>query len=348
MKAKQWLVVATLGALVLLALLAWRDILDAFYRLGELNIWVLLGMVPLLFCFYWALAQFFTLFLRAVGAGLPARTVFTAMLELNFVNHIFPSGGLSGFSYLTLRFKRFGVSTAKTTLAQISRFGFGFIFQILLMFVALFLLAIEDKVSSLIVLLVSILACSLFTAAAAGVFVASSPRRAVGFAHLLARWLNRAIHVVRRRHPETISLAKIEQTCLELHADYRLVRHDFASMRPAIGWIWLATALEIALLYVVFVAHGAWVNPGAVVIAFVVANTAGLVVALPGGIGVFEALMTTAFIAMGVPPVLALSATLVYRVIILLLSLLTGGVLYHRAISKLGVPHAGLDSQRTH
>ena len=79
-----------------------------------------------------------------------------------------------------------------------------------------------------------------------------------------------------------------------------------------------------------------WVNPGAVIIAFVIANTAGLIVALPGGIGVFEALMTTVFIAVGVEPGLALSVTVVYRVIILLLSLVTGAAFYQRAINKIG------------
>lgn len=345
MTFKRWLLVITFVALGVLIFFAWRDVVDAFYRLKDLNLWVLATMVPLLFLFYLAIAKFFYYFFKAIGTPVHLGPVFTAMLELNFVNHIFPSGGLSGFSYLTLRLKEFGVSTAKTTFSQFGRFGFGFTFQVILMFISLFLLAIEGRASSLIILLVTILVFSLLIVCGAGLFIINSERRAGHLTSWLARLINRIIHLFRRKHPETISLAKVESTFLELHRDFMLVRKDFKQLRPSIVWICIATLFEMSLLYVVFVAHGVWINPGAVVIAFVLANTAGLIVALPGGIGVFEALMTTVFIAVGVPPGLALSATLVYRVIILLLSLLTGAALYHKTVSKLGT-HATTDLQR--
>lgn len=336
MTFKRWLILITFGALALLIYLAWHDIVDAFYRLESLNPWVLLAMLPLLFLFYFALAKFFSSFFTAVGTPVKLKTLFTSMLELNFVNHVFPSGGISGFSYLTLRLRPYGVSTAKTTFAQIARFGFAFFGQIVLMFVSLFLLAIEERTSTLIVLLVSILVFSLIVSAVLGVFVISSQERGKSFARWLARLINRLIHFVRPKHPETINLAKVEETVEELHSDYIQTRRSLGRMRKAFLWITFTTLLEVALLYAVFVAHGEWVNPGAVVIAFVIANTTGLIVALPGGIGVFEALMTTVFIAVGIPPGLALSVTLVYRVIILVLSLIAGGALYHRAINKFG------------
>ena len=39
-----------------------------------------------------------------------------------------------------------------------------------------------------------------------------------------------------------------------------------------------------SLLYLVFVAFGFWVNPGAVILAYAVANFMGLVSILPGGL----------------------------------------------------------------
>ncbi len=262
--------------------------------------------------------------------------MFASILELNFVNHVFPSGGISGFSYLTMRLKPYGVSTAKSTFAQIGRFGFALAGQIGLMFVSLFLLAIENRASTLIVLLVSILVFALIAAAAVVIFAISNQRRSVTFAARIARFANRIIYFIRPKHPETINLSKVESTLVELNADYAEVRRNMRRMWPAFFWITLSTLLEVALLYTVFVAHGAWVNPGAVIIAFVIANTVALVAAVPGGIGVFEAIMTTVFIAVGIPPGLAISVTLIYRVIMLVLNLATGAVLYQRAINKFG------------
>jgi putative heme transporter len=336
MKLKHWLLTFTFGALALLIFLTWRDIIEAFYRLQTLNIWALLAMLPLLFLFYVTLSKFFSSFLAVFDAKVKIKTIFASILELNFVNHVFPSGGISGFSYLTMRLKPYGISTAKSTFAQMGRFGFALAGQIGLMFVSLFLLAIEGRASSLIILLVSILVFALIAVAVVGLFVISREGRIISFTHSLAKFANRLIHIFRRKHPETINLKKIEVTLTELHADYANVRQNLVKMRTAFIWITLSTILEVALLYAVFVAHGAWVNPGAVVIAFVIANTAGLVAAVPGGIGVFEAIMTTVFIAVGIPPGLAVSVTLVYRVIMLVLNLATGAALYHRAINKFG------------
>lgn len=336
MTFKRWLILITFTALGLLILLAWRDILDALGRLGTLNIWVLALILPLLFLVYFSLTKYFVHFFEVFGTRLKLRTIFASILELNFVNHVFPSGGLSGFSYLTLRLKPYGISTAKSTLAQIGRFAFALSGQVALMFVSLFLLAIEGRANSVIILLVSILVFSLITSGLGGLFVISSQRRSVSFASFLARFINKAIHIFRPKHPETINLHRVEETLVELHTDYVELRQNLGKMKSAFFWITFYSFIEVAILYVVFLAHGVWINPGAVVIAYVLATTAGLIAALPGGIGVFEAIMTTVFIAVGVPPGLALSATLVYRIITLLLNLLAGAALYHRAINKLG------------
>lgn len=345
MKWKLWLNAFTFVALGVLIFIAWPDITEAFKKSQGLNIWAILLTVPLQFFFYFALAKFFFFFFEVVGAKVGLKTLFPAMMELNFVNHLFPSGGLSGFSYLTLRLRPHNVSTAKSTLSQLARFGFTFIAHIGLMLLSLLLLAIEDRASSLVIFLVSSIVFGLLFSTGVMIFIIGSKDRIVWFSRTLARAVNRLIHMVRRKHPETIKLAKVEQTFLELHEDYLLMRAEMGKTRRAIFWITLATVAEVALLYAVFVAHGVWVNPGAVVIALVIANTAGLIAALPGGLGVYEPLMTAIFIAVGIPPALAISVTLVFRILTLLMSLLTGYVLYHKAVQKYGT--ASLQRQRT-
>lgn len=331
-----WLNIFTLLALGVLIIVAWPDIVKALESSKGLNLWALLVMVPTLFIFYFGLADFFFHFFKVLNCNVRLNTLFLSMVELNFVNHVFPSGGISGFSYLSWRLKPHDVSTARSTLAQLGRFGFAFIVYIALMFVSLFLLAIEGKASSLVILMISIIVLSLIFCTLVAVHVVGSKDRIVGFTRALAAFLNMLIHIFHRKNPEVIKLGKVEHTFMELHEDFVLLKQNILEMRWAFLWITVACLAELGLLYAVFVAHGVWVNPGVVVVALVVASTAGLIAALPGGLGVFEPLMSAIFIAMGVSAGLAVSVTLVFRIITLLLTLATGYPLYQREIVRYG------------
>lgn len=61
-------------------------------------------------------------------------------------------------------------------------------------------------------------------------------------------------------------------------------------------------------------AFGTATNPVETVFVFLLANMLGSAVPTPGGLGAVEAALTFAFTSVGVPPAVALSATLVYRV----------------------------------
>lgn len=331
-----WLNIFTVAALTALIIIAWPDIVEVLESSKGLNIWALLAMVPILFIFYFGLAQFFAHFFRVLSCKVNLKTLFTAMIELNFVNHVFPSGGISGFSYLTWRLKPLEVSTARSTLSQLGRYGFAFIVYIVLMFISLFLLAVEGQASSLVILMISIIVVTLIFCTLVVVYVVGSKERIVGFTKALAGLLNKIIHTVRRKTPETIKLKKVEHTFMELHEDFVLLKTNILEMKWAFLWITVACLAELGLLYAVFVAHGEWINPGVVVVALVVASTAGLIAALPGGLGVFEPLMGAIFIAMGVSPGLAVSVTLVFRIITLLLTVVTGYPLYQKEIVKYG------------
>lgn len=336
MKLKIWLNVITFAALGLVIFFAWADIQQAFEKMLTLNIWILLLIVPAQFFSYYSLARVFYFFFKATGVRLSMRQLFAPMIELNFVNHIFPSGGASGFSYLTVRLKPYGVSTAKSTLAQLARFVSTFLAYVGLMFAALFLLALQGSTSPLLVFAVSTIAFAVLFSTAVLAFVVGDESRIDAFTRRMTIILNKLIHIVRRKHPETIKLKDVRNMFLELHEDYMQVRGNLKKMGPVMGWAVMTNLAEMSMLYIAFLAHGVWVNPGAVLIALVVANLVGLVAILPGGIGLYEPLMAAVLISGGIPGALALSATLVYRVLSLLTSLLTGWILYHRAVGRYG------------
>lgn len=336
MKFRLWLNIITFIALGLVIFFAWGDIVSAFQKMATLNIWVMLLIIPAQFFAFFALAKVYYYFFKATGVDLKISKLFAPMMELNFVNHVFPSGGASGFSYLTLRLKPYGVSTAKSTLAQFARFVFTFVAYIIMMIISLFLLSLQGNVNVLVVFAVTAITFSSLFTSGIVIFVVGKESRINGFVDFLTLWLNRMVRMVRRKKHKEISLKDLRNVFLELHEDYTLVRGNLKGMIPVLIWSFLTNLAEAAVLYIAFLAHGAWVNPGAVIIALIVANTLGLVAILPGGIGIYEPLMTAVLLAGGIPGALALSATLVYRVITLLVSLATGYFLYNRALNRYG------------
>ncbi len=102
----------------------------------------------------------------------------------------------------------------------------------------------------------------------------------------------------------------------------------------------MSSVTEIATLYTVYAAFGEYVNVGAVIIAYAVANFAGLISVLPGGIGVYEGLMTAVLATVGVSPATSLPVTVMYRVLSMAIQLPPGYYLYHRAIHRKDKPAA--------
>jgi uncharacterized protein (TIRG00374 family) len=90
----------------------------------------------------------------------------------------------------------------------------------------------------------------------------------------------------------------------------------------------------------VFLAFGETVNPGAVIIAYAVANFAGLVSVLPGGVGIYEALMTAVLATAGVPPAVSIPVIIMYRILTMIIQLPIGYYFYHKFVNEEGVPDA--------
>ena len=118
----------------------------------------------------------------------------------------------------------------------------------------------------------------------------------------------------------------------DLHDNYMLVRKDWRGLKMPFVWALLANFWEVMAVYVVYIAFGHLVNFGAVILAYAVANFAGLVSILPGGIGIYEGLMTLVLAASGIPSRLSLPVTVMYRVLNMLVQLPPGYYLYHKAL----------------
>jgi uncharacterized protein (TIRG00374 family) len=335
LKSRRWKII--LNVVTILALLglgyAMRDqIADTFDNLGRVNLWVLLLMIPAQAVNYVAQANFYQSMFRVVGERFRLKSMLRLVLELNFVNTVFPSGGVSGFSYLAIRLKDEKVSTAKATLVQMLRFIFIFISVQILLFVGLVALAIGGRANDFALLLAGILGTLITVATMLTAYIVGSKSRINAFFVFFTKLANWLIHLVRPKHPETINVSRAKRAFNELNEIFLEVQSDKGKLRRPLVFAVLSVAAEVATIYVVYVAFGLWVNVGAVILAYAVANFAGLVAILPGGIGIYEALMTAVLTAGGIPAVISLPVTIMYRILNMGIGLPIGFYFYQHAL----------------
>ena len=148
--------------------------------------------------------------------------------------------------------------------------------------------------------------------------------------------VNKVVGIFRSQRKGIINIDKVEHTLTDLHNDYNLLAKDWKKLKMPLLWSLVTNACEVMTIYAVYLAFGELINPGALILAYAVANFAGLVAILPGGVGIYEGLMTATLSSAGVDKALALSATVVYRVLSMIVFLPIGYVLYRRVLKRPG------------
>lgn len=335
-KWKMILTVATLVALGILILLSRDKIGDVVTNLGRVNTFALLLLVPLQIVNYHAYSRLYQRIFAIIHGHVRYRHMYRLSLELNFVNHILPSGGVSGISYFGLRMRSLGVSASKATLAQVMKFGLIFISFQALIFFGLFSLAIMGRANNLTILVGATIATLVLVGTLIGIYILDSRQRVNDTMMSVTKLLNWLIHRFRPSHPETINLAKANDGINELHESFHVIKKNWRELKAPLLYAFVANLTEVLSVYVVFVAFGELVNIGAVIMAYAVANFAGLISVLPGGIGVYEALMTTVMATAGVPAALSIPVVIMYRVLNMGIQLIPGYYFYHRALNENG------------
>ncbi len=310
-----------------------HQIIDSIHAARGIRWWLLL-LIPVwqalnYHCYAKAYQEMFSI----LGTRLKYRFLYKISLELNCVNLILPSGGVSGFSYFGLRLKDKKISGAQATLVQLMRFILLFISFQFVLFFALIILSFSGRVNRLVLLS----AGSLSTLIAVGTlivgYIIGSRERIHAFFGFITRVLNRLIHIFRRKHPETINIAHAQDAFEALNNNYSVFRSNLWALKSPFLWLLGANMTEMVTLYTVYVAFGHWVNPGAVILAYAVANFAGFISVLPAGVGVYETLMTAILAVGGIEPAVSLPVTVMYRIFSMITQIAPGYYLYHKHLS---------------
>jgi uncharacterized protein (TIRG00374 family) len=325
--------IVTLVALLVTLYISRDQVAETIKNFRHVNGWVLLLILPIEFLNYHAQAKMYEGLFKIVGNKLSYKNLFRISLELNFVNHVFPSGGVTGLSYFSLRLRQGRELTAsKATLVHVAKLMMVFLsFEVLIVF-ALFSLAVRGHISNVTMLLAAVISTLLIVGTGLFVYIVGSRSRINSFFTAATRAINRIIKVVRPRHPETISIEKARFVFNDFHDNYKLIKQSLNQLHRPFWYALLANVTEVLAIYVVYIAFGHFVNIGAVILAYAVANFAGMVSVLPGGVGIYEALMTIVLASTGVPAGISLPVTVMYRVLNTVIQIPPGYYFYQKAI----------------
>lgn len=330
----KWRVALTTVTFVALAVLIYgvrKDIGGVIENLGKVNALALLLIFPIEFINYDVYARFYIRLFKILGEKVNYRDMFKLNLELNFVNHILPSGGVSGISYFTVRMRAYNVSGPKSTLAQLIKLLLLYTSYQPILILGVFLLAIRGHVNDLVMVVASSLITLLVVGTFGFIYMIENRDRIRTFSTVVTKALNKILSFFRRK-PETISIEGAQKAFLELHDNYKLLKENWRELKIPFLYMTIANATEVAAVYVVYIAFGRLVNVGAVILAYAVANFAGLISVLPAGIGIYEGLMTAVLAATGIPAGLSIPVTIMYRVVNMAIQLTPGYYFYQKSL----------------
>jgi uncharacterized protein (TIRG00374 family) len=336
---RAWLSIVTAILLLVVVIFAWPEIVRAWGLLDQVNLLILALLIPVQFFSYYATGGMIFSYLRSKGdlKDMSRPRMARIALELNFVNHILPSGGAAGFSYLSWVLARFGVKPGRSTMAQIIRFALTFLSFVLLLVIALIVLVADHQVNRQTILLSILLVFLAFGATLGIIYIIGSQRRLEKFSAWLTKKVNRFVaKITRGRKKRIIKDAVIHDFFMDLHQDFLAIRRDKKVLVRPFIWAVAANIADVALLWIAFWALGFPLNPAVFFVAFGVASIASAISVTPGGAGVYEAVMIAFLASASVPAGVAIAGTLLARVTLVLGTIIFGYVFYQLTLNKYG------------
>ncbi len=336
--ARRWkllLNLVTILSLLVVIYFTRKDILSTIENLKKVNAYFLFLLLPIEFLNYHAQTKLYQGLFNVVGNKINYKSLYRISLELNFVNHVFPSGGVSGISFFGLRLRNGDkLSGGKATLIQIMKLGLTFISFEILLIIGIFLLALSGNVSNIVIAVASVLSTLLLVLSILFIYIVGSQKRINNFFLSITKATNWFLALINTSNKETINIKKAKKAFLDFHTTYMEIRNHLDQIKQPFLYALLANVTEILAIFVVYLSFDKVVNIGAIILAYGIANFAGLVSVLPGGIGIYEALMTIILATVGVSPKVSLPVTIMYRIINTLIQIPPGYFLYQKTINN--------------
>jgi uncharacterized protein (TIRG00374 family) len=336
---RSWLSIVTLLLIAVILFFSRRELHHATDLLSRVDLWVLLLVLPVVAIAYLASGEMIFSYLREKKTiqNVNLLTQMRISLELNFVNHILPSGGVSGISYMNWRLGKFGVKPGKATMAQAVRYIVGFAGMVTLLILSVFLVTIDGTVNRWIILMSSALVTTMIVVTFAGIYLMRSVSRISKFSHKLARFANTTVaRVTFGKVTHVVYANAIEAFLDEMHEDFVAINKDRRVLIKPYLWGLFFTSAEIAIFWIVFWSLGSPINPAPLLIGYGLASMAGFLVVTPGGAGAYEAIMVLVLAIAGLPKGEAIAGIVLTRAIILFVTIVVGYIFYQSALVQYG------------
>lgn len=331
--------IVTIVLIVVILFFSRHELDHAWQLIGQVSLGWLLLVIPLTALSYMTEGEMAFSFLRQkqLIKGVSPFTLMRISFEMNFVNHILPSGGVSGISYGNWRMSKLGITTGKATMAQLIRYVAGFGATIVLLLVSVFIVTLDEGLNRWMVLSSSMLVSTMIIATLVGMYLFTSERRTMKFSGFITRGANNIVKKVTfGKVARLLKRAKVDEFFLEMHNDYRAVMREKRLLWRPFLWGIAFTTIGILQFFVAFMALGEVVNPAAILIGYSVASIAGFAVVTPGGMGAYEAVFVAVLGIFGLKSAIAIAGILLARIMILLTTIGIGYVFYQLALIKYG------------
>lgn len=318
-------------AVVLLGLLIIRNLgrFGVFVsELARVNWLILAPIVLIRYLSYQSNAKFFEHYLAIFNKKIAPKRMLQSVVAMNFVNTVFPLGTISGTTYLSRTLKD-KVNSKTVIIGQVVYQTLSAIAYLSFMLVAFVLLMLSNNISRGGFRFIVILIFSLILVGVTAIFLVANRRLAEFIILTLMRPINKLLGWFGQSNMNQANLKTLINQFYEtfdyLLKNYRLLKVPFL-------YVWLGVFWEICSIYIVALAFHQFINPGVITAGYIIALLASLLAIFTSGVGVYEATMTTVFVALGMPLTTAVPVVLVYRVIAMWLFLPIGLVVYRRTL----------------
>lgn len=337
------MIISLITLLVLAAIiyLSRHELLRAWELLGTANVGLLALLLPAQIIVYYAGGEMIFSYLRdrKLIKHVSRLEQVRIALELNLVNHIFPSGGVSGISYTTWRMSKLGVSSARSTFAQLLRYVTGFLSMLAMMIVAVVFLAVDGRINRYIVASSFLVVVVVLSLTFAIIYMFSSRHRMHKAARRIARGLNAITKCVTfGMQRQLVQVEQMDTFFSDMHDDFSELMQDKRLIVKPFLWGIVYASFDILMFMLAFWSLGASVNPAVLLIGYIAAGFAGIIIFTPGGAGVYETIMILFLSMTGTPPNIAIAGIILTRVILLMGTIVLGYIFYQHALIKYGKP----------
>ncbi|HEX5420291.1 MAG TPA: lysylphosphatidylglycerol synthase transmembrane domain-containing protein [Gammaproteobacteria bacterium] len=304
----RWIfLIAMLSGVAVIATLHHDELRQAGHLMARASPWYMLAAVGSIVGVYFNRGSAYRVALTIMGYSLDRWFLSRTALVATSIHQLIPTGGASGYAFLTYAFNQRGISAGQASIVALVDTVTYAAALASLVIVALIHLVTGGSITGASLTL-GLIPGLLLLAAACGLYYLQRDH------DRLLRFAKRAKNGIARLLGREWADGPLERFIGEYYEGKRLVMRTPRRFFRMLAYQYGAVAFDCLTLYLMFVALGVLPNPWIVFVGFVVAMAGVSVVAVPAGGGSFEIVMSSFFATHGIKTADGLAAALLYRV----------------------------------